>query len=421
MTRITVWFCSSEGLVRLDTTAPSENEVPFATAIREIRVGEERIRTRDAGAGGGTELGVPWSRNRLRVEFASPSYGLESGSRFQVLLDGFETAWWAWAPEAFKEYSNLPPGRYTFRVRARNAYGVEGSEAAFAFRLLPPWYRTWWAFALWLLCGSGAAFAGVRLHTRKLRRENERLESLVAERTRELRDASLTDPLTGTRNRRFISEILAHDVTVFAAQKRRVLEGGDRRAGLSPDTVIGLVLLDIDHFKEVNDTWGHDAGDQVLRQFAAALRRSCRQDDVVLRVGGEEFLVVLKATLASYIPVYAEKIRKRIEELEFDVGGGRTIHRTCSAGYSGYTVYDPRADTLTFEQAIMVCDLGLYHAKTHGRNRAVGLRAGPNVPGDEETARKVTTQLEFALQGGYLVFDGESAAEPRDERQDAAT
>ena len=87
-----VWFCSSEGLVRLDTTAAAEQEAPYATAIREVRLGDERGRTSATGAGGETELRVPWSRNRLRVECAAPSYGMESASRFQVQVTSQPTS-----------------------------------------------------------------------------------------------------------------------------------------------------------------------------------------------------------------------------------------------------------------------------------------------------------------------------------------
>ncbi len=270
----------------------------------------------------------------------------------------------------------------------------------YALRILPPWYRTWWAWTLWILGGAGVLGGLIQLYTYKLRRQKVLLERLVAKRTQQLKEATLTDPLTGLRNRRFITEILQNDVSAFVGFKHHVLEA--RKRGQLGDVVFGLFMLDMDHFKTVNDTYGHDAGDQVLKQFAEILKASVRQDDAVMRVGGEEFLVVLKKTLPEYLPEYAAKLLKTVAETPFDLGDGLRIHKTCSIGYTRFPLYAEHPDLLSFEQTLMVADLGLYYAKHHGRNRAVPLEEGTHVPEHDEAVRKAVTSLDEALARGHL-------------------
>jgi len=166
-----------------------------------------------------------------------------------------------------------------------------------------------------------------------------------------------------------------------------------------------LFLLDMDHFKQVNDTYGHDAGDQVLKQFAEILKKSVRQDDAIMRVGGEEFLIVLKKTLPEYLPVFAEKLLNKVAETAFSLADGRVIHKTCSIGYTCFPIYPDCPDLLTFEQSIMIADLAMYYAKTHGRNQAVLLGAGPNVPDGEADLQKTSTSLDFAFKNGFLLLN----------------
>ncbi len=169
--------------------------------------------------------------------------------------------------------------------------------------------------------------------------------------------------------------------------------------------MFGLFMMDIDFFKKVNDTYGHDAGDRVLKQFAKILTDSVRQDDIVMRVGGEEFLVVLKKTIPEYLHVFAAKILQNVAAMPFAIGGGTTIHKTCSIGYASFPFYKQQPGLLTFDQSIMIADLGLFYAKNHGRYQGVFLKAGPRLPSGEEIIQKTVNSLEFALQEGYLQID----------------
>ncbi len=348
---------------------------------------------------------LPYSQNALSFEFSATFYEKPETTKFQYILEGFDKDWSEWESGTFKEYTNIPEGSYRFRVRAENLYGTQGREAAYVFRILPPWYRTIWAYLLWGIGGTAALAGVIRLNTLKLRHERDHLESIVAERTQQLHDASLTDPLTGLRNRRYISEILQNEANAFVACKKHLAKSIDSRGNISKKEVFGLFMIDIDHFKQVNDAYGHDAGDQVLKRFADVLRSFVRGDDAVMRVGGEEFLVVLKRTMPEYLSIFAAKTLKKVAATPFAIGGGMTIHKTCSIGYTGFPVYREHPGLFTFEQSIMITDLGLFHAKNHGRNQAVCLKDGPQMPSGEAIIQKTATSLEFALQEGYLRID----------------
>ena len=129
---------------------------------------------------------------------------------------------------------------------------------------------------------------------------------------------------------------------------------------------MALMILDIDHFKAVNDTHGHDIGDAVLKEFAARLRRNIRGVDLACRFGGEEFVVLMPDTDYGQAQLVAERVRQSIAERPFDVNAGRPLSVTVSAGV---TLNESDADTP--ETLIKRADVALYRAKREGRNRVV--------------------------------------------------
>jgi two-component system cell cycle response regulator len=162
-------------------------------------------------------------------------------------------------------------------------------------------------------------------------------------------ELSLKDPLTGLANRRHLC----------AVQERTI--DGVARSG-SPAL---LLMLDIDHFKKVNDTYGHHAGDQVLRAVAKCLASCVRPMDTLARYGGEEFAVVLPNCHTSFGITVAERIRQTVESLAIQVSPGITIHVTVSVGGAYAPEWVRSTAALWTERA----DVQLYKAKTEGRNR----------------------------------------------------
>lgn len=181
-----------------------------------------------------------------------------------------------------------------------------------------------------------------------------------------LQEASLTDPMTGLRNRRYFSATIEADVS------QALRSNADSRDPHTRDLV--FYLIDADNFKEVNDRYGHDIGDKVLVEMSRRLSSSIRHSDVLVRWGGEEFLVVSRYTDRSEAELLAQRVLLAVADTPFSLGGsGETIYRTCSMGWAAFPWFpsDPRA--IGYEEVLTLADRGLHHAKQSGKNRAVGI------------------------------------------------
>jgi diguanylate cyclase (GGDEF)-like protein len=143
---------------------------------------------------------------------------------------------------------------------------------------------------------------------------------------------------------------------------------------LSGDARIGVLQIDIDHFKQINDSYGHAVGDSVLRELGDKLAALRRESDITVRWGGEEFLLLLQDVDAAGAMLIAERLRRDIAARAFKDGRGGAIRLTCSIGFSIHPLAS-RVDRTTFEAALELADLALYRAKHLGRNRCVGLLA----------------------------------------------
>jgi len=159
---------------------------------------------------------------------------------------------------------------------------------------------------------------------------------------------AIQDPLTGLYNRRYMQEFLEHEIYRAARDKKP----------------IGIILLDIDHFKSINDNFGHHAGDHALTTMADLLKLKVRKGDICCRYGGEEFLVILPGSYYSDTSAFAEKLRKQVKEMTIVYGGKKVDSFTISLGVAAY----PDQAT-TFEELIKLADDALYRAKEDGRDR----------------------------------------------------
>jgi class 3 adenylate cyclase len=129
---------------------------------------------------------LPWKNNDVRFEFAAPFYEEPSAVEYQVRLDGSDNDWTPWSRETKRDYTHLPEGTYKFHVRARTPHGTVAEDASVAFGVLPPWYRTWWAYSTYIVLGAFGIWGIVGLRTRQLRQDKRRLEGIVEERTAEV-------------------------------------------------------------------------------------------------------------------------------------------------------------------------------------------------------------------------------------------
>ena len=188
----------------------------------------------------------------------------------------------------------------------------------------------------------------------------------------ELAQASVTDSLTGLANRRFLSEYLDKEVALLQRRYRRLAEDP-----LTTEVVdMAFIMIDLDHFKEINDSAGHAAGDAVLRQMRELLESVSRSSDIIVRWGGDEFLLVAREMSGDGLADLAERIRSGVAQHIFDIGEGRVVRTTCSVGFACYPFFKEQLDALSWEQVISVADRALYVAKASGRNAWVGFHPG---------------------------------------------
>ena len=210
------------------------------------------------------------------------------------------------------------------------------------------------------------------------------LEEKVRERTLQLKSAndklknlSFIDPLTNLHNRRYLYEFVSEISDSFLKTLLRKLHKKDRRDQNPEDKIFGVYLLDIDHFKSVNDTYGHQAGDAVLVAFSKLLKSMIRSDDILVRWGGEEFLIVLQNITRDYLEIFPKRVINTVGETQLSLPNGQTITKTCSIGFAQMPFHFCQPDLLSLEQTINLSDYALYMAKENGRNQAVHIEINP--------------------------------------------
>ena len=192
--------------------------------------------------------------------------------------------------------------------------------------------------------------------------------------TLRLEDLALRDPLTGLRNRRYLQEFMQEETPrVLRRWLQNQGEVLDRRS-------ISLILVDLDRFKQVNDEYGHAAGDAVLLQVARLLKDLVRKPDLVLRWGGEEFLILALDSDRIAPPGIATRVHEQMARRTFVLPGGQRLRQTCSVGYAIFPFHPERPEGLGWEQVFRLADHSLYCAKDQGRNRLQGILPGAADP-----------------------------------------
>lgn len=238
--------------------------------------------------------------------------------------------------------------------------------------------RVWWLLALVFALAS----AVVGLLYRKVRQANAQLEV----KNLELKAQSSLDPLTSLYNRRHFQEFM------------RSHNQAERRSLCGEEIVGALFLLDVDHFKHVNDTYGHAAGDMVLKMIAEHLRIALRETDMIVRWGGEEFLAFLPAIPRSGVEEVARRILNTISSQTIEYQD-HSFHVNVSVGFAPFPLI-PADTPLPWERAVNLVDMALYLAKAHGRNRAYGVRGFDNF--SQTSMEAIEQDLERAWRAGYV-------------------
>jgi diguanylate cyclase (GGDEF)-like protein len=180
-----------------------------------------------------------------------------------------------------------------------------------------------------------------------------------------LQESSTTDPLTGIRNRRFFSATVQRDV---AQSVRAHLEGGD-----SSERDLVFYVIDLDNFKKVNDRYGHDGGDRVLIEAARRISSAIRNSDLLVRWGGEEFLVVSRSADRRQAGILAQRVLDAFRTKPFSIESSDQLDQTCSIGWAAFPWLEDDVQAISYERVLKFADRALYRAKKAGKDQAVGM------------------------------------------------
>lgn len=329
---------------------------------------------------------VGWNQNDIAFEFAALDFTASDRNRYQYMLEGRDEQWVDLGYNRRITYTDLNDGLYELRVRAANSDGVWSENGlTLPIRVSPAPWDTWWAYLIYALAAVAASVALFNFHRNRMAREaaySRRLEEEVQQRTEKLvesnsalesmngklQESSLSDPLTGLRNRRFVFEEISRDIE--AIQRRYNESDVDTFKADASELV--FMMIDLDHFKPINDTYGHAAGDAMLLAIRDLLLDICRRSDSVVRWGGDEFVIIAKQSKPEESEALAERIRSAIETHQFDIGEGIVARTTCSIGFVAYPLFHRQQETSSLDHMISVADGLMYEAKRQ-RNAWVGM------------------------------------------------
>ncbi|HEV7239840.1 MAG TPA: two-component regulator propeller domain-containing protein [Thermoanaerobaculia bacterium] len=339
-----LWVATARGVAVVDPLSNRRNMVAPPVHVEEVLV--------DGVRAPASPLRVPPGSQRLEVRYTA--LGLRAPERvtFRYMLEGYDNNWVEAGTNRVAHYTKLAPGNYTFRVSAANEDGIRSNgEARLAVSVAPRWFETWWARLLALALVALMLWGAVRLRLATLHARHAELEALVTERTGELevankrlRALSYLDGLTGVANRRRFDEALEE--------------------ACASSSQVSLVLIDLDHFKRLNDSQGHQDGDEALRAVAALLaERTETRGGLAARFGGEEFAWLLPGVALDAAKAEAETLRIRIRDAAIRHDGAESGVVTASLGVSASN------GTTAPLSLVAAADAALYRAKSGGRDR----------------------------------------------------
>lgn len=347
------FFADTDGSVWIGTAAGMTHVIdPAGLMARRALPLDLRLASASLGEQALAEDGVtrvPWERDAsFDLRFASHSHERSANTEFQYRLIGLSPKWLgSRLPEV--HLPALAPGSYRLEVRMSDPDHAQQSPVLVRqFVVVPPWWRSPSFYVALAFLGAAALTIAWRTQVRRLHARRVAIEAEYREREALLQRAT-RDGLTGLWNRSAILEILGREI----AQARRT------------GAALTIALLDVDHFKQVNDTHGHLAGDEVLRELGVRVGDALRQSDWIGRYGGEELLAVLPGLTLAEAAAPIERLRECVCERPFSARG-QSIVVTLSIGLAGFDARSERT-----EDIIARADAALYDAKRAGRNRVV--------------------------------------------------
>lgn len=333
-----LYFGSTEGITVFHPDDLVQDDAKFPVVITNLRILNREIHLDTVGSPltqsilTTRELTLGHRHTMFSFDFAALNFRQSRSMRYSYRLEGFDRHWNNIGQNATATYTNISPGEYRFQVRAstNGRDWVEGQSLAITIQ--PPPWRTGWAYGGYALLVVALLWFAQKHITLQVKAEL-------------YRSKSITDPLTGLYNRAGIAQV---SEGIFA----------------NPETKKGtcLMLMDIDHFKRVNDRRGHATGDRILCEIAAVTRRHLRASDHLGRWGGEEFVILCATKQPEDSHLLAEKVRQAVDDEIYEQQDGDQLRVTVSIGVTNIHPHD------TFDGALRRADRALYQAKASGRN-----------------------------------------------------
>jgi diguanylate cyclase (GGDEF)-like protein len=307
-----MWFATPAGVAVIDPARLRRNRLAPTPLI-------ERVVVDDAVHEGKTPIEAAPGTRSLELHFTAASFVAPEQLRFRYRLEPYDKGWVEGGTRRAAYYTNLPPGRYVFRVQARNEDDVPSTrDARVALRLRPYFWQTRWFILLIAAAAVALALAAHRVRVRMVQR---------ALREEMLRDLSLHDDLTGLYNRRGL----------LALAEQRVREAERNRRGFD------VVFADLDGLKRINDSLGHPHGDHAIQDAARLIRASFPEPDVVARLGGDEFAVLVLSDPSGGGGVEAATARLNEAVARHNAESGRPFELSISLGVSRFDPAAPRS------------------------------------------------------------------------------
>jgi diguanylate cyclase (GGDEF)-like protein len=340
-----LWFTTKKGIVVVDPLHLMHNDLLPPVIVESLSADGA---TQPVGA----DLELAPGKKTIEIHYTALSLRIPERVRFKYRLEGYENEWVEAGTRRVAYYTNLPPGEYTFRVIAANDDGVWNLDgASIRFVLKPRYYQSHWFYFACLLLLILVVLTGNRLTTRLIRARADELARMVEEKTAAL-----------LKSQKELEQLARFDALTALPNRRHFTEDFDRMCAQITGDEFTLLLIDVDDFKSINDTYGHDAGDAFLVETSNRLQSAVRSTDQVARLGGDEFSILLTGNNdKEWLKRVCDRV---VESFSAPVTFNElSIQTTVSVGVASFPEDGGTQDTL-YKSA----DVALYEAKRRGRN-----------------------------------------------------
>ena len=339
----TIWIGTSGGLSRFLPQPRVALQGPSEVVFTSLVMGKTDVT-------GQSQPSTGIHANSLIARFSVLNATRANGAVFRYRLLGANSIWTETTQREL-QFAQLAPGTYRLEIEAQDGDGVwSGHGAGFSFKILTPWYASWWFISLCVLFPASGVGGGVRLRMLAAQRRERELQQLKVAHD-EIRNLAFYDPLTGLPNRRLLLNRLQQTLASSTRNSRK-------RA---------LLFIDLDNFKTLNDTLGHQTGDLLLQEVACRLSACVREADTAARLGGDEFVIMLEdlSEIPEEAAAQARKVSGKILTAisEPYVLSGHDCRSTASIGI---TLFGGQRDAT--DKVLQQADIAMYQAKTAGRN-----------------------------------------------------